>query len=152
MPIAAPMMPASASGVSMTRSGPNSSNRPFVARKTPPNLPTSSPSTTTRLSRRISRRSASLTAWMMLYVGILLMSSVPGLRARSIQALRLLLGDVPRVVGVDLFEHRLERRGPERLRMLERLGELLGDLARVLVVDGLRPDAALDQVPAPALE
>src|SRR2546428_6397000 len=70
MPMAAPTMPASASGVSITRSAPNSSIRPTVARNTPPNLPTSSPRTTTRGSRRISRRSASLTAWMMFHSGI----------------------------------------------------------------------------------
>src|SRR3984893_4479273 len=67
IPMAAPMIPASASGVSITRSGPNSSIKPSVARKTPPNLPTSSPSTTTRGSRRISMRSASFTAWMMFH-------------------------------------------------------------------------------------
>ena len=58
MPIAAPMMPPSASGVSITRSGPNSSYRPAVARKTPPNLPTSSPSTTDARDRAASRRAA----------------------------------------------------------------------------------------------
>src|SRR5712671_207896 len=70
MPMAAPTMPASASGVSMTRSGPNSSYSPAVARKTPPNFPTSSPSTTTRGSRRISTRSASLTAWIRFQSGM----------------------------------------------------------------------------------
>src|SRR5438128_8063711 len=70
IPIAAPMIPDSASGVSITRSAPNSSIRPTVARNTPPNLPTSSPITTTRGSRRISIRSASLTAWMMFHDGI----------------------------------------------------------------------------------
>src|SRR5690349_7923434 len=70
MPMAAPTIPASASGVSMTRSGPNSSMSPSVARKTPPNLPTSSPSTTTRGSRRISMRRASFTAWMMFQAGM----------------------------------------------------------------------------------
>src|SRR6185295_10629896 len=62
-------MPPSERGVSMTRSG-NSSERPAVARNTPPNLPTSSPSTTTRGSRRISTRSASLTACNRFKVGI----------------------------------------------------------------------------------
>src|SRR2546430_1807756 len=70
MPMAAPTIPPSASGVSITRSGPNSSYRPAVARNTPPNLPTSSPSTTTRGSRRISSRRASLTAWMMFHWAI----------------------------------------------------------------------------------
>src|SRR5580692_7105130 len=58
------MMPASASGVSITRSAPNSSYRPLVARNTPPNLPTSSPSTTTRGSARIWICSALRTASM----------------------------------------------------------------------------------------
>src|SRR3954468_19025592 len=62
-------MPPSASGVSMTRSG-NSSERPAGARNTPPNLPTSSPRTTTRGSRRISSRSASLTACRRFRIGI----------------------------------------------------------------------------------
>ena len=55
-------MPASASGVSTQRSGPNSSSRPSVARKTPPRLATSSPSTITESSRAISWRSPSFTA------------------------------------------------------------------------------------------
>ena len=55
----------------MHRSAPNSSCRPVVARNTPPNRPTSSPSTTTRGSRRISNRSASFTAWMMFISGML---------------------------------------------------------------------------------
>src|SRR3954468_14239631 len=57
------MIPDSASGVSMQRSGPNSFCRSSVARNTPPNRPTSSPSTTTRGSRRISTLNASLMAW-----------------------------------------------------------------------------------------
>src|SRR5437660_846507 len=88
MPMAAPTMPASASGVSMTRSAPNSSTSPTVARKTPPNLPTSSPSTTTRGSRRISSLSASLTAWMMFHSGIrdpALDEELAGLVARAHQ-------------------------------------------------------------------
>jgi len=70
MPIAVPMMPASASGVSITRSAPNSSYRPLVARNTPPNLPTSSPSTTTRWSVRICSCSALRTASMMFMTGM----------------------------------------------------------------------------------
>ena len=54
----------SVSGVSITRSSPKASCRPAVARNTPPNLPTSSPSSTTRSSARIARCRASLTAWM----------------------------------------------------------------------------------------
>src|SRR5688572_15825344 len=44
----------SLNGVSSTRSPPNSSYSPSVARKTPPFLPTSSPNTTIESSRRIS--------------------------------------------------------------------------------------------------
>ena len=44
----------SSSGVSSTRSSPNSSRKPIVARNTPPRAPTSSPRTTMRSSRRIS--------------------------------------------------------------------------------------------------
>src|SRR5207245_6484698 len=53
----------SASGVSMTRSGPKRACRPSVARKTPPLRPTSSPRTQTRGSRSISSARASRTAW-----------------------------------------------------------------------------------------
>ena len=45
-PIETPTIIDSVSGVSSTRSPPNSSYSPSVARKTPPFLPTSSPSTT----------------------------------------------------------------------------------------------------------
>src|SRR5215213_7955 len=61
-PTAPPMIPASASGVSTQRSGPNRSRKPAVARKTPPARPTSSPMTRTVSSRSISTWSASLTA------------------------------------------------------------------------------------------
>ena len=70
MPIAVPMMPASASGVSKQRSAPNSSCRPAVARNTPPNCPTSSPSTTTRVVAPHLEPQASLTAWMMFISGM----------------------------------------------------------------------------------
>src|SRR5688572_25382869 len=65
MPIDVPTMPASASGVSMTRSAPNCSYKPSVTRKTPPSRPTSSPSTTTSESLVISCRSARLRACTM---------------------------------------------------------------------------------------
>src|SRR5439155_12243798 len=61
-PIAVPMIPASASGVSKQRSGPKRSRSPAVARKTPPARPTSSPITITFGSRSSSVWSASLTA------------------------------------------------------------------------------------------
>src|SRR3954471_24540121 len=61
-PTAVPRIPASASGVSTQRSGPNRSRSPAVARKTPPALPTSSPITSTESSRASSVWSASFTA------------------------------------------------------------------------------------------
>src|SRR3954447_23833182 len=65
-PTAAPRMPASASGVSKQRSGPNRSRKPAVARKTPPARPTSSPRTITSGSRSSSTWNASLIASTML--------------------------------------------------------------------------------------
>src|SRR5215212_3503958 len=63
-PIDAPMIIDSVSGVSITRSSPNSPYSPSVARKTPPLRPTSSPITMTASSRRISDASVSRTASM----------------------------------------------------------------------------------------
>src|SRR6266487_4498051 len=61
-PTAVPRIPASASGVSKQRSGPNRSCNPAVARKTPPERPTSSPSTITDESRSNSTCKQSLIA------------------------------------------------------------------------------------------
>src|SRR5947208_3667846 len=61
-PTAVPRIPASASGVSTQRSGPKRSRSPAVARKTPPERPTSSPMTSTESSRSSSTCSASFTA------------------------------------------------------------------------------------------
>src|SRR5438552_1463039 len=61
-PTAVPRIPASASGLSKQRSGPNRSRRPAVARKTPPARPTSSPITITDASRSSSTCRQSLTA------------------------------------------------------------------------------------------
>jgi hypothetical protein len=64
-PTARPTIPSSVSGVSRTRSGPNSAISPSVTRKMPParpQTPTSSPMTNTRLSRRISSMRASRNA------------------------------------------------------------------------------------------
>ena len=55
-PMAQPMMPDSASGVSITRCGPNSSMNPSVTLNAPPKTPMSSPITNTRSSARISWR------------------------------------------------------------------------------------------------
>jgi hypothetical protein len=57
MPIAAPTIADSAIGVSITRVGPYSSNRPAVTLNAPPYLAMSSPSMTTRSSFFISSNS-----------------------------------------------------------------------------------------------
>src|SRR5436309_2059824 len=68
-PMAAPTMAISEIGVSMTRSWPNSSDRPSVTVKPPPKppgTPRSSPSRKTEGSARIATRSASRSASVML--------------------------------------------------------------------------------------
>src|SRR5690554_4677609 len=95
------MMADSASGVSMTRSGPNSSINPSVARNTPPLTPTSSPSTTTRSSRRISTRNASVTAWTSVRRAML--PGLPAFRQLPQQRLALLL-QIPRQFRVHVVE------------------------------------------------
>ena len=65
MPTAVPRMPASASGVSVQRSSPNSLASPSVTRKTPPRVPTSSPRTCTVGSSAIASRSARVRACAM---------------------------------------------------------------------------------------
>src|SRR5271165_1499014 len=62
MPTHSPLISSSASGVSITRSGPNRCCRPTVARNTPPLTPTSSPSRTTLGSSSMARARARLTA------------------------------------------------------------------------------------------
>src|SRR5579884_2051607 len=62
IPIATPTIEASASGVSTTRCGPNSSRNPFVMRKTLPRAPTSSPMIRTRSSRSSASWSVERTA------------------------------------------------------------------------------------------
>src|SRR5437588_2914168 len=151
MPMAAPMMPASASGVSMTRSAPNSSISPSVARKTPPNLPTSSPSTTTRGSRRISIFSASLTAWMMFHTGIS-RTSVRVLVARQRRQVGALALELGRQLREHVVEHALDGRQPDLLGVGQRGGELIGQLLPVARLELARVDAAPLEVRSPALD
>src|SRR5689334_20749876 len=152
MPIEVPMMPASASGVSITRSAPNSSCRPLVARNTPPNLPTSSPSTTTRGSSRIWVCSALRTASMMFIVGIGSSVMVRVLGPRLGQEVRALLGEVPRQRLVDVVEDRVDRRRRERIGAGERVGDRLVVALRRLGVERVGPQPAGLQVAAQALD
>src|SRR5262245_59105383 len=68
--MAVPMIPDSASGVSITRMSPYLAWRPSVTRKTPPFTPTSSPMTSTVGSFAISWSSPRLIAWTMFILGI----------------------------------------------------------------------------------
>src|SRR5512138_3562666 len=116
MPTAVPTIPPSASGVSMTRSAPNSCWSPCVARNTPPNLPTSSPRTTTSGSRRISVRSASFTAWMTFRVATsasLRIARHARIRGERGAELLELLPLLTQGLGVDAREERLDG-GPRR--------------------------------------
>src|SRR5215218_5091843 len=72
-------MPASASGVSTTRSSPKSFCSPSVIRKTPPSRPMSSPMSTTLASSSIARRRPRLSALPMVSVSVLMTR----LRSRS---------------------------------------------------------------------
>src|SRR5690348_845121 len=69
-PTAVPTIADSASGVSHTRSGPNSSMNPSVTLNAPPNAPMSSPRQKTESSARISSRSPSEIAWRYVISGI----------------------------------------------------------------------------------
>src|SRR5579884_2199476 len=105
-PTAAPSMPASASGLSTHRPGPNRSRRPAVARKTPPARPTSSPSTSTVSSRASSTWSASFTA-------------STRQSSRTVGLALAQLGELRRRVGVGVRE--------EERRVRRGLGLRLGD-------------------------
>src|SRR5262245_47788433 len=80
MPSDMPAIMPSASGVSCTRSLPNFSCRPAVARNTPPFTPTSSPSTTTvgscAISHACARLMASIIVTLAMSVGILLSKEI----------------------------------------------------------------------------
>src|SRR5665213_2679219 len=141
-PTATPAITVSAIGMSTTRAAPKRSNKPSVARKTPPSLPTSSPRTRTCSSRAISSASASRTA------SITVSSRIGVLRHRRWIAERLRLrplGSLRRkrcVLGVDL---RGELRRDERARAGERIARRalrleLGAVAvaRVVVIRGVR--------------
>src|SRR5512134_379303 len=100
IPIAMPTIPASASGVSTTRSGPNRSHRPSVARNTPPFLPMSSPSRTTPGFRSISPESASWIAW----TSVIVATGSPFHRDPDPFPL---LAEVPGHLRIDVFDQAL---------------------------------------------
>src|SRR5262245_46181543 len=151
MPTAEPTMPFSLSGVSITRCSPNSSCSPAVTRNTPPTLPTSSPSTTTRLSRRISTRSASLMACTMFICGIVFSPSVPvSLCARRAPQRRALLDQMPGELGVDVVEKRVDARLRGLLGGGDRSTDLRIDLALDLLLLGIGEACGVLEVAARA--
>src|SRR5690606_4895328 len=145
IPKAVPTMADSASGVSMTRSGPNSSISPWVALKTPPLTPTSSPMTTTRSSRRISVRSASVTACTSVRRAI--SASLPAFSQLLQQGLALLL-QVPGQFRIHVVEHVGRFRLGPVLGLVHHLGRLLPQalLHGFFVLLGPHP-AALQEAP-----
>src|SRR5678815_4329723 len=128
MPMAAPTMPDSESGVSITRASPNSLCSSAVQRNTPPFTPTSSPRITTSSSSRMASRRLLFTACTMV---ISVIASPSGLRVgrRSSGSERegrvrvglvagafladqvvVLVAQVRRHLGVHVGEERVERR------------------------------------------
>src|SRR3954466_5401851 len=122
-PTAVPRIPASASGVSTTRSSPKSFCRPSVIRKTPPSRPMSSPMSTTLASSSIALRRPRLRALPMVSVSVLMTRlrsrsaprslALPAMLARPSSSWSLL----PLEAGVV---------GHELLALADQLGGLLG--------------------------
>src|SRR5437762_12676064 len=123
-PSEAPMMLASASGVSTTRSAPKRSTRPLVVRKTPPSLPTSRPRTITRGSLSISSARALLMASTTLRCVMSASASVDELRPLPEHARRQILV----YVGEHVLRPRRRGAGRVRERLLVLLAQLLGPL------------------------
>src|SRR4051812_36658305 len=125
-PTAVPMIPDSASGVSITRPGPNSSTNPSVTLKAPPKTPMSSPITSTRSSWRISWRMASEMACRYVMVGM------SGSRAGGREAAPRRVAVAEQQVLLALVEDAVGRRGRIGHRHLQRLlGGLLDRLAHL---------------------
>src|SRR5918996_4077808 len=105
-----PMIPDSASGVSITRCSPKSFCSPSVIRKTPPRVPTSSPSSTTRSSASMASRSAVLSALAMVICAISASSRLRGeLRLELLQPPPLRQQGLGRV-GVHVVDQVRQRR------------------------------------------
>src|SRR5947207_4985798 len=123
-PSEAPMMLASARGVSTTRSAPKRSTRPLVVRKTPPSLPTSRPRSMTRESLSISSARALLIASTMFRCALAASASVDKLRPLPEHARRRILVHV----GEHVLRPRRRGGGRVRERLLVLLAQLLGPL------------------------
>src|SRR5690349_8529776 len=108
-PTAGPMIAFSASGVSQTRFSPNSSMKPSVTLKAPPNAPMSSPRHKTDSSARISSRSPSLIAWRYVSSGMRRLAR-PERPRRLAVAERLPVVGEDAVLGLVRVRHRLRQR------------------------------------------
>src|SRR3954452_9386420 len=128
-PTAVPRMPASASGVSTTRSSPKSFCRPSVIRKTPPSRPMSSPMSTTWASSSMARRRPRLSALPMVSVSVLMTRLRPRSAPRSLA--------LPAMLARASFSRSSEDT-LSRARVLVRLAvAVVGE--RGVVLDELRP-------------
>src|SRR5437763_8983511 len=119
-PIAQPMIADSASGVSITRSGPNSSMNLSVTLNAPPNTPMSSPIRSTRSSARSSSSRAEEIAWRYVSSGIARPPESAPARDAVAQRLGLALAEHP----IDCRRRIRHRRGE---RLLGRGVDLAGD-------------------------
>src|SRR6188508_1136570 len=141
-PMAVPMIPASASGVSTQRSGPYLSRSPAVARNTPPARPTSSPITITFSSRLSSTWKQSLIASTSVSSAI---EHPPELREVGVERLgridESVLEQQRRIRG----RFGLGGRDPVAHRLLgltsDRLGHLVGEDPRASQVALVAPEA-----------
>src|SRR5438093_9106049 len=114
IPMATPTIEDSASGVSITRSSPNSSRNPAVTRKTPPRAPTSSPRTTTRSSAFISSHRVSWMVWTTFF-SVMWLRLVRGRFGRGGLAARALHRVVHRPIAVRLRVSRVRLSGGEKV-------------------------------------
>src|ERR687889_545864 len=153
-------MPASASGVSTTRSSPKSFCRPSVIRKTPPSRPMSSPMRTTVASSSIARRRPRLSALPMVSVSMLIARLRPRSAPRSLSpasgrcpqhAAMLARASFSRWRSLSYARtHRLEQLAHRDGVLLAgahvlQLADTLGQVA--LADDGVGRDAGLAQLP-----
>src|SRR4051812_28580761 len=143
------MITPSASGVSITRSAPNSSCRPLVALKTPPITPTSSPRMNTRSSRRISSASALVIASIYVESAIgswvsLLFAGWGRCAARPCLAVQFAFADAERIHVIErLFRLRIRR----VLGELHRFLDLLVDRCQLLSLELIGPHVVLGEIP-----
>src|ERR1043166_2338642 len=137
MPTHTPLISNSASGVSITRSGPKRCCSPTVARNTPPLTPTSSPSTTTSGSSSMARASAMLTA------STSVASGIGASRGRAALA-----GVDRRQLGIEVIEHGFRRARRRRQVALDRGIDRLLAFARERLFARLVPEFAAGKIRA----